>query len=101
MKHFSIVICALASVLLFASPASAQLIPPGGSQFNPPPPPPLPQPKIGPPVIPQLDVPARSNYAPTTRPSFSDKITTCLDQTAGTGASPEDRATYSRSCANQ
>ena len=101
MKHLSITICALASALILASPASAQLIPPGGSQFNPPPPPPLPPPTNGPSVVPQTEGPPRLNYAPAPRRSFSDRIESCLDQTAGSGASPEDRATYSRSCANR
>jgi hypothetical protein len=102
MKHASVIICAVAAALLFASPASAQIvIPPGGSQFNPPLPAPLPGPNIAPPVIPQMDAPVSPNYAPAPGPSFSDRITTCLDQAAASGLGPSDRASYSRSCANQ
>jgi hypothetical protein len=101
MKHLTIIICALASTLILASPASAQLIPPGGSQFNPPPPPPLPPPTNGPSIAPQAEGAPRMNFAPAPRPSFSDKIESCLDQAAGAGAGPEERATYSRSCANR
>jgi hypothetical protein len=102
MKHASIMICAVAAAVLFAGAASAQvLIPRGGSQFNPPLPPPLPAPNIAPPVIPQMDAPVSPNYAPASGPSFSDRITTCLDQAAASGLGPSERAAYSRSCANQ
>ena len=102
MKHSSIIIGTLVAVLLCGSAASAQqLIPPGGSQFNPPPLPPLPPPKIEAPVIPQMDAPITQNYAPTPRPSFSDRINSCLDEAAASGLGPNARATYSRSCANQ
>ena len=57
-------------------PHSAQIIPPGGSLFNPPLPPPLPPPKIEAPVVPQMDAPPRQSYTPAPRPSFSDRITT-------------------------
>jgi hypothetical protein len=102
MKHSTIIICAVTSALIFASAASAQqLIPPGGSQFNPPLPPPPPPPKIEAPVIPQLDAPIQYNYAPAPRPSFSDRINSCLDQAAAGGLGPGEREAYSRSCANQ
>jgi hypothetical protein len=101
MKHSSIIICTVVAALLSAGPASAQFIPPGTTPLSAPLPPPLPQPKIAPPVIPQMDAPVRQNYAPAPRPSFSDRITTCLNDAAGSGLSQSDRATYSRSCANQ
>ena len=102
MKNLSILICAVAAALVAADAALAQvIIPPGGSQFNPPLPPPPPPPKIEPPVIPQLDVPLRQNYAPALRPSFSDRISRCLDEGAASGLGPNERAAYSRSCANQ
>src|SRR5437588_10793880 len=43
--------------LVLASAASAQVIPPGGSQFNPPIPAPPPPPKIEVPVVPKMDAP--------------------------------------------
>jgi hypothetical protein len=102
MKQASIIICAVALTLSLGGAASAQqFLAPGTSQFTPPPPPPLPQPKIAPPVIPQMDAPIHYNYAPAPRPSFSDRISTCLDQGAASGLGPNERATYSRSCANQ
>jgi hypothetical protein len=102
MKHASIIICAVAATLIFAGAASAQqVIPPGGSQFNPPLPPPPPPPKIEVPVIPQMDAPPRQSYAPAPRPSFSDRINKCLDDAAASGLGPNERAAYSRSCANQ
>ncbi len=101
MKHSSIIICAVASALIFASAASAQVIPPGGSPYNPPLPPPPPPPKIEVPVIPQMDAPPRQSYAPAPRPSFSDRINKCLDDAAASGLGPNERAAYSRACANQ
>jgi len=95
-----IVIC-FASVLLAPCAASAQVIPPGASEFNPPLPPPPPPPRIEAPVIPQMDAPMTQNYAPAPRPSFSDRITTCLDEAAASGLGPSARAAYSRACANQ
>jgi hypothetical protein len=80
----------------------SQVIPPGGSQFNPPlPPPPPPPPKIEAPVVPQMDAPLRQDYKPEPRPSFSDRISRCLDEGAASGLDPSDRAAYSRSCANR
>jgi hypothetical protein len=95
-----IAIC-VASALLAANAALAQVIPPGGSEFNPPLPPPPPPPRIEAPVIPQMDAPITQNYAPAPRPSFSDRITTCLDEAAASGLGPSARAAYSRTCANQ
>jgi hypothetical protein len=100
MKRSSILVCALVAALIAGS-ASAQVIPPGWSQFNPPPPPPPPPPKIEPPVIPQMDAPPRQTYAPAPRPSFSDRINKCLDDAAASGLGPGEREAYSRSCANR
>jgi hypothetical protein len=97
--------CSVALALLVAaSTASAQtIIPPGGSPLlNAPLPPPLPEPKIAPAVVPKMDAPLRQNYLPLSRgPSFSDRITTCLQEGSAAGLGPNDRATYSRSCANR
>ena len=104
MKRLSIVAFTLAAALFAADAAFAQVIPPGGSQFNPlnaPLPPPLPPPKIEVPVVPQMDAPPRQNYLPAPRPSFSDRITTCLDDGAAAGLGPSDREAYSRACANR
>jgi hypothetical protein len=101
MKPSSFIPGAIAAALMFASPASAQIIPPGGSLYNPPLPAPPPPPKIAPPVIPQMDAPAHQNYAPAPRPSFGDRVTKCLDDAAAGGLGPNDRAAYSRGCANQ
>jgi hypothetical protein len=79
--------------------ASAQtIIPPRGSPLlNAP----LPEPKIAPPVVAKMDAPLQQNYAPlSTRPSFSDRITSCLQTGAAAGLGPSDREAYSRSCAN-
>jgi hypothetical protein len=97
-----VIIC-LASVLLVPCTAPAQqFIPPGGSQFNPPLPPPLPPPRIEVPAIPQMDAPPSQPYvAVSPRGSFSDRISTCLDQAAAAGLDPAQRAAYSRACANR
>jgi hypothetical protein len=103
MRRSSIIICAVALALAFGQAASAQqLIPPGGLPFNPPAPlPPLPQPKIEAPVIPQMDAPISQNYGPSPRPpSFSDRVSSCLDEAAASGLGPAERSAYSRSCAN-
>jgi hypothetical protein len=93
-----IVIC-LACVLLVPGAASAQqFIPPGGSQFNPP----LPPPRIEVPAIPQMDAPpSQPSVAVSPRGSFSDRISTCLDQGAAAGLDPAGRAAYSRACVNR
>jgi hypothetical protein len=65
---------------------SAQAYLPGGSALDAPLPPPLPEPKIAPPVVPKMDAPPRQNYAPpSTRPSFSDRITGCLQEGSAAG----------------
>src|SRR3954453_18689602 len=101
MKHASIILSAVAASAILASAASAQvLIPPGGSQFNPPMPAPPPPPKIEVPVVPQMDAPPTRSYAPAPRPSFGDRVTKCLDDAAASGLGPNERAAYSRNCAN-
>jgi hypothetical protein len=102
MKNLSILICAVVTALVATEGTFAQGVAlPGGSQFNPPLPPPPPPPKIEAPVVPQMDAPLRQDYAPAPRPSFSDRIGGCLDEGAAIGLGPNDRAAYSRSCANR
>jgi hypothetical protein len=99
MKQLSIII-AVAAALALDGVASAQMLPPGTSQFNPLPPAPPPPPKIEAPVVPQLDAPMQQTYTSTPRPSFSDRINTCLDEGAAAGLGPNERSAFSRSCAN-
>jgi hypothetical protein len=101
MARSSVVIGIAISALIFAGIGSAQVIPPGGSQFNPPLPPPPPPPRIEVPVVPQMDAPPPQTYAPAPRPSFSDRINKCLDDAAASGLGPNERSAYSRTCANQ
>jgi hypothetical protein len=92
----------MASPPVAGNVASAQILPPGASQFSAPPPAPLPAPKIEVPVVPQMDAPpSQPTVQPSGRGSFSDRINTCLDQGAESGLGPNERAAYSRSCANQ
>jgi hypothetical protein len=93
---------AVIAALVAVNAASAQFLPPGASQFNPPPPSPPPPPRIEVPVVPQMDAPPSQ---PTVQPlqrggSFSDRINNCLDEGAAAGLGPNERAAYSRSCAN-
>jgi hypothetical protein len=101
MKRPSIITIAVAAALLAANPAFAQLIPPGGSRFNPPLPAPPPSPKIEVPVVPQMDAPPRQSYVTAPQPSFGDRITTCLNDAAAGGIGPGEREEYSRNCANR
>jgi hypothetical protein len=91
---------AVTAAFIFTGAASAQFIPPGAPPFLPPPPAPPPPPSMAVPVVPKMDAPVHPNYAPTPRPSFGERITTCLQQGAASGLGPNERATYSRSCAN-
>ncbi len=93
---------ALAVLIVLASPASAQLVPqPGNPAVLPPPPPPPPPPKIEVPAVPQLDAPPR-RVRPAARPDgFGDRMTRCLHEAAAAGLGPNERAAYSRACANQ
>jgi hypothetical protein len=101
MKHSSIIICTVVAVLAFGGIASAQMLPPGASRFDPLPPAPPPSPRIEVPVVPQMDAPPTQNFTSTPGPSFSDRINTCLEEGAASGLGPNERATFSRSCANQ
>jgi hypothetical protein len=88
--------------LAVVNTASAQMLPPGASQFNPPPLPPPPPPKIEVPVVPQMDAPpSQPTVQPSERGSFGDRINSCLDEGAAAGLGPGERAAYSRSCANR
>lgn len=91
---------AMVPALAAGNAARAQTILPGSSPLLAPLPPPPPPPKIEVPVVPKMDEMPRQAQ-PSPRPSFSDRITTCLQQGAAAGLSPGDRDTYSRSCANR
>jgi hypothetical protein len=76
------------------------IVPPGWSPLSPLPPPPPPPPKIEVPVVPKMDeMPRQARRSP--RPSFGDRITSCLQDGAAAGLGPNARAAYSRACANQ
>ncbi|EKS38474.1 hypothetical protein [Afipia broomeae] len=118
---------AFAIVLTLSAPVSgvahAQLYPPGGVGAQPvipfPTAPPAPPPPIVVPTVPQMNSPppfALQNTTPGVvtqdtppkpvlkrdrRPSFSDRVARCLDDGAAWGLNPNQRAAYSRQCANQ
>jgi hypothetical protein len=48
-----------------------------------------------------MDATPSQSYQPAPRPSFSDRITTCLSDAAANGLGPGEREAYSRTCANQ
>ena len=89
------------ALALFAGTAAAQqvIISPGGSQLVPPPP--APTPNVPVPVTPMFGPRPQQNYVASPRPSFSDRVVGCLQQGAAAGLGPNERAAYSRSCANQ
>jgi len=98
----SVIIFVGLALVLFAGGAAAQqaIIAPGGSQLIAPPPLPPPVPQI--PVTPMFGPRPQPNYVPASPPpSFSDRVVRCLQQGAAAGLGPNDRAAYSRSCANQ
>lgn len=96
LKFGCVVILALS-----AGSAVAQVLPPGGSLYNPPPPaPPLP-PRIEVPAIPKMDELPKRSYAPPKQKSFGERINECLDAAAASGLGPADRTTYSRNCATR
>ncbi|MCA1456003.1 hypothetical protein I6F35_22815 [Bradyrhizobium sp. BRP22] len=107
MRHSSRVLVVLA--LLFAAPAaSAQFIAPGTNpNLFPPPLPPPPPPKIVAPTTPMMrgepesQLPSLPAPRASTRRSFSDRISRCLDEGAAAGLDPADRTAYSRSCATR
>jgi hypothetical protein len=101
MNRFVVIIFLVVSAWLATdgSRAQAQIIPPGRSPLVPLPPP-LPGPKIQVPVVPKLDELPSRNYVPAPRPSFSDKVNTCLDEATAGGLGPGDRDTYVRGCVN-
>jgi len=91
-----------ALLMLSAVPALAQgILPPGGGALAVPLPPAPPPPKIEVPVVPKMDDLPRHNYVPQARPSFSDRVTTCLQDGTAAGLRPNERAAYSRACANR
>jgi hypothetical protein len=93
---------AVLMALVVVNTASAQMLPPGASQFSPPPLPPPPPPKIEVPVVPQMDAPpSQPTVQPSERGSFGDRINNCLDEGAAAGLGPGERAAYSRGCANR
>jgi hypothetical protein len=103
MKRSSILVCMVLAALVLANSAFAQatIIPPGTSQFSPLPPSPPPPPKIQVPVVPELDAPTPQIYQLAARPSFSDQMTSCLDEGAAAGLGPGQLPAFSRMCANQ
>lgn len=100
MKRSLILVCSLLWAM-GAGSAVAQIIPPGGSIFNPPPPLAPPPPKIYVPAIPKMDaLPSGPSVRVAPRTSFGDRVSNCLDEAAAAGLNQADRAAYSRSCAN-
>jgi len=124
MNRFAVAVLIALSAVVVSGGASAQLYPPGGINNQPVIPYPTapaapPPPRIEVPAVPQMNSPppfALQNTRPgivtqdtppkqvlkrNRRPSFSDRVARCLDDGAAWGMNPNQRAAYSRSCANQ
>lgn len=96
------ILMSLSAMLAAAAPACAQgLIPPPATALPPPPPPP-PPPVIEVPKVPKMDdMPASPKAALPQRGSFGERMSRCMDDAAAAGLGPNERAAYSRACANQ
>lgn len=96
------ILVSLSAMLVAAAPACAQgLIPPPATALPPPPPPP-PPPVIEVPKVPKMDdMPASPKAALPQRGSFGERMSRCMDDAAAAGLGPNERAAYSRACANQ
>ena len=101
MRHVSISPFVVVVALLIGQGTSAQSLVPGAAPLSPPPPAPPPPPSMAVPKLPQLDAPPTHDYKPARRRSFGDRVTKCLDDAAGVGLGPNERAAYSRNCANR
>jgi hypothetical protein len=67
----------------------------------PPPPPPPPPPRIEVPRIPKMDeIPTSPRAAVPRQKSFNRRVQECIEEGAAAGLGPNERAAYSRSCAN-
>ena len=65
----------------------------------PPLPPPPPPPSMAIPKIPKMGETPPQQRAPQRR-SFGDRVTRCIEEGAAMGLGPNERAAYSRACAN-
>ncbi|ABE40354.1 hypothetical protein [Rhodopseudomonas pseudopalustris] len=103
MKPILTLLLAAALVVPLGGAALAQFSPGALPSSLPPPPPPPPPPQVYVPVVPKLDAPQPTPRAqlPNQRRSFGDRITDCLTDGNAARLSPNDRAAYSRGCANQ
>ena len=95
---------ALAGLIAVALPMRAAIAQDVAPQILPPPPPPPPPPKIEVPVVPQMDaapVAPKAKRAPSVKKSFGQRIDDCLGEAAAAGLGPNERAAYSRACAQR
>ncbi len=103
MKTFVAAICILSLAITLAG-GDVALAQDFSSPPNilPPPPPAPPPPKLEVPKIPKMDeVPGSPGIPLPQRGSFSDRVTRCIEEGAAAGLGPNERAAYSRTCANQ
>lgn len=101
-RYFPHAAVAVIAILMWGAPVSAQIIgTPGSGALIVPPPSAPPPPRIEVPVVPKLDELPRAQNTPQPRGSFGDRITNCLQDGAAGGLGPNDRAAYSRACANR
>lgn len=101
-RSFPYAAVAVIAMVLWTAPVAAQIIgTPGSGALIVPPPPAPPPPSMAIPVVPKLDELPRAQNTPQPRASFGDRITNCLQDGAAAGLGPNDRAAYSRACANR
>ncbi len=101
MRYIPVFALVVLTALSAAPGAFAQSLVPGASPLSPPPPAPPPPPKIEVPKLPQLDARPTHNYRAPPQTSFGNRVSKCLDDAAAVGLGPNERAAYSRSCANR
>ena len=103
-SQFSLAVAAAALLILSLAsvpPAMAQDPTSPPPNLLPPPPPPPPPPRIEVPRIPKMDeIPTSPRAALPRQKSFDRRIQDCIAEGAAAGLNPNERAAYSRACAN-
>jgi hypothetical protein len=99
--HTAAAMLSIAVTLAGATVALAQDPSSPNPTLLPPPPPPPPPPTIEVPKVPKMDeIPTSPKAALPRRGSFGDRVRGCIEEGAAMGLGPNERAAYSRACAN-
>lgn len=101
MRNVAIALVLSVLVAAGAPAVLAQTFTPEGALLPPPPPPPPPPPKLDIPKVPKMgEVPGSPKAPLVRRGSFGDRVRDCIEEGAAMGLGPNERAAYSRACAN-